>query len=254
MPHCEAVGCSPTAAPRARQAEKRSEPASDVRLFAPRVRFSSTAESQFDALATWRAELEMGYLDDGDTPDVLVGCAEFLTIRIGEHPIADLLDSISRDAEHFAVLFDDCDVNDALQEQFSDAMPFNCILIITLVQIAEPLRGHDLGAWLVSEVVARMAGAIDTLVLLYPFPAVNPTGDVSELAAVDRLASYWQRTGLKHIEAHPEFLGQSTAYTTLPNARRALSYVEDTHVSVPAHQISEEPTGWSEPRHSVVDA
>jgi GNAT superfamily N-acetyltransferase len=203
-----------------------------VTLFAPKVRFASTADSQFDAMMAWRAELEMAYLDEGDTPDVLGGYADFLTIRIGEHPIADLLDSLSQDAEHFAGMFDDDDVNDAVQEQFHNAMPFNRVLIITMVFVAGPLRGHGLGAWLVSEVIARMAGAIDTLVLLYPFPAVAKTGDASELAAVNTLANYWQRVGLGPIDAHPEFLGQSTAYTALRDARRPLGSVEDVEISL----------------------
>lgn len=250
--HCEAAGCSPTAPV---IAGHESPIVSDAvaTLFAPRVRFVSTRESQFDAMMSWRAELEMDYLDDGDTPRVLVGYADFLTIRIGEHPIADLLDSVSQDAEHFAVLFDDDDVNDEVQEQFSDAMPFNRILIVTMVLVAEPLRGHDLGAWLVSEVIARMAGAIDTLVLLYPYPAVNPTGEVSELRAVNRLGEYWRRTGLEHIEAYPEFLGQSTAYTSLPQARQALSGIEDVQISVAGNQLSDEPTWWAEPRHVLGD-
>lgn len=249
---CEAAGCVPTAAPTAlHEGPSASVPA--AALFAPRVRFVSSGESQFDAMMTWRAELEMAYLDDGDTPDVLVGYAEFLTIRLGEHPIADLLDSISQDAEHFAVLFDDDDVNNAVQEQFSYAMPFNRILLVTMVLVAEPLRGHDLGAWLVSEVIARMGGAVDTLVLLYPYPAVKPTGDASELAAVNCLAGYWRRTGLEHIQAYPEFLGQSTAYRSLPEARQELSGVADVQISVPGNQLSDEPTWWAERRHVLGD-
>jgi GNAT superfamily N-acetyltransferase len=231
------------------------EPSSDrtdVTLFAPKVRLASTADSQFDAMMTWRAELDMAYLDDGDTPDVLAGYADFLTIRIGEHPITELLDSLSQDAEHFAGLFDDDDVNDAVQEQFYSAMPFNRILIITMVFVAEPLRGRDLGAWLVSEVIARMAGATDTLVLLYPFPAVTQTGDASELAAVNALASYWRRVGLVPIDAHPEFVGQSTAYVMLPEARRALTTVEDVQVSVPASRIRTEQPRQIEPRHTLI--
>lgn len=209
-----------------------------VALHTPKVGYVSTAESQFDAMMTWRAELELAYLDGGDTPDdLLAGYADFLIIRIGEHPVADLLDSLSQDACHFAGLFDDDDVNDAVQEQFCDAMPFNRILIITMVFVADPLRGHDLGAWLVSEVITRMAGAIDTLVLLYPFPAVAQTGDASELAAVNTLANYWQRVGLVPIDAHPEFLGQSTAYTALPEARRVLGSVEDVEILVPSSLI-----------------
>ncbi|WP_157896329.1 hypothetical protein [Mycobacteroides chelonae] len=250
--HCESAGCSP-AGPVIDRRESPKVSDAVATLFAPRVRFVSTGESQFDAMMTWRAELEMDYLDDGDTPRVLVGYADFLTIEIGEHSIADLLDSISQDAEHFAALFDGDDVNDAVQEQFSDAMPFNRILLVTMVLVAEQLRGQDLGVWLVSEVIGRMAGAIDTLVLLYPYPAVHPTGDPIELAAVNRLAEYWRRTGMEHIEACPEFLGQSTAYTSLPEARRALSGVEELQISVAGNQLSDEPTWWAETRHVLGD-
>jgi hypothetical protein len=86
-----------------------------------------------------------------------------------------------------------------------------------------------------------MAGAADTLVLLYPYPAVEQSGDASELTTVNTLANYWQRVGLVPIDAHPEFLGQSTAYTALPEARRALGSVEDVEISVPASRICGDP-------------
>lgn len=58
-----------------------------VMLFRPRLRYSSTGESQFDAMMTWRADLELGYLDEdgneGDAPDVVGGYAEFLIINVG---------------------------------------------------------------------------------------------------------------------------------------------------------------------------
>lgn len=225
-----------------------------VTLFAPRVRYTSTADSQFDAMMTWRAELQMAYLEDGDTPTVVGGHADFLTIRTGEHPIADLLDSLSQDAADFAALFDGDDVNDALQEQFHLTMPFNRILIITAVFIAEQLRGHALGAWLVSDVIARMAGATDTLVLLNPFPAVQPTSGVSLLTAARALAQYWRRVGLVAIDAHPQFLGQSTAYTMLPDARRVLSHTENLLISVPVAAIRDEPTFLFDPRQTLVPA
>jgi hypothetical protein len=54
-------------------------------LFAPHVRFTSTGESDYEAMMTWRADLEMRYLDEhgdeGDTPDVVAGYAEFAVPR-----------------------------------------------------------------------------------------------------------------------------------------------------------------------------
>lgn len=217
-------------------------------LFAPRVRYLSTGESQFDAMMTWRAELELAYLDEGDTPDVLGGYADFLIIRVGEHPIDDLLDSLSQDAEHFAELFDGDDVAYEVQEQFEDSA-FNRILIITLVEIASPLRGHDLGAWLVAELIDRMASPLDTLVLLYPHP-VGENRIIGLFAGVEALSRYWQRVGL--VPVGDGFLGQATAYRYLQDARAGLKGVAEVHVTVPAELIREEPAD-AYPRHVVVD-
>jgi hypothetical protein len=74
-------------------------------LFAPTVRYASTNDTQFDPCMDWRAELWLGHLGIVDEPDVLGGYADFLTIRLGEHSIADMLDSLSQDAENFAGLF-----------------------------------------------------------------------------------------------------------------------------------------------------
>lgn len=219
-------------------------------LCAPKVRYTSTFESQFDAMNTWRAELELSYLDDGDTPDVLAGYADFLIIRVGEHPIDDLLDSISQDAAHFTELFDKDDVAAAVQEQFDDA-PFNRVLIITLVTVGTPIRRHDLGAWLVAELIDRMASPTDTLVLLYPYPVGPDTDKASELAAVHALSSYWQRVGLQPIAAQPQVLGQATAYSHLPNARAELSAVAHVKITVPTSEIhTEQPDAY--PRHTVI--
>ncbi|MDO2386907.1 hypothetical protein QRB41_26640 [Mycobacterium avium subsp. hominissuis] len=229
---------------------------STATLFAPKIRYTSTGESQFDAMATWRAELELAYLEiDGvwgeDTPDVLAGYADFLILNVGEHPIFDLLDSLSADAEFFADLFDDDAVDFMVQDQF-DAMPFNRVMIITMVDVAAPLRGHDLGAWLVAETIARMASPTDTLVLLYPHPAGPCTDSASELAGTTALSRYWQRVGLEPINSQPDILGQSTAYTTLQEARALLSVVDKVEIGVPTSQLIEEPRGYVESRHTVI--
>ena len=87
-------------------------------LFAPTVRYASTNESQVDPCMDWRAELWLRQLDIVDAPDVLGGYADFLTIRLGEDSIADMLDSLSQDAENFAGLFDGKYVADSVQDQF----------------------------------------------------------------------------------------------------------------------------------------
>ncbi|MBN3459469.1 hypothetical protein JNN96_36140 [Mycobacterium sp. DSM 3803] len=213
-------------------------------LFAPKVRFANTFDSQFDAMMTWRAELELSYLVEDDTSDVLAGHADFLMIRVGEYPIDDLLDSLSEEAAQFTELFDGDDVAGTVQDQFDDA-PFNRILIITDIEIATPLRGHALGAWLVSEIVDRMASPTDTLALLG-----LGTGQSCAPAAASSLMKYWRRVGLEPIEQHPQFLGQATAYSHLTRARAALSTVGHVEIVVPTSQICEEqPDAY--PRHTI---
>lgn len=206
----------------------------DAILYAPKVRYTNTFESQFDAMMTWRAELELSYHVEDDTPDVLAGSADFLIIRVGEHPIGDLLESLSEETARFAELFDGDDVAGEVQDQFDDA-PFNRILIITDVAIAGPLRGHGLGAWLVAEVIDRMASPTDTLVLLQ----AEPAGQASP-SEVSALSKYWERVGLEVIQEHREFMGQATAYSHLGRARAALSAIADAEFTVSTSRIREE--------------
>jgi hypothetical protein len=141
-----------------------------------------------------------------------------------------MLDSLSSDAENFAAIFDGRFIADSVQVQFEE--PFLSVLILLTVVVAKPLRGHDLGAWMAAEVISRMASATDTLVLLYPHPAGEPPESVSEIEAIDALNRYWRKVGLVPIDEHPGFLGQSTAFTALPEARRALHPVEEVHIPV----------------------
>lgn len=219
-------------------------------LYRPRVRYTSTDDAELDAMMTWRAELELSYLDEaGNEVDATVvgGHAEFLVINVGQAPVVDLLDSL--DTTHFAVLFDGDDVAPTVQEQFPDAT-FNRALIVTHVEIAAPLRGNGLGAWLVAELVERMASPTDTLVLLHPSPAGTLPSQDAELAADRALSRYWQQFGLSPIAHHPEFLGAATAYAHLSRARDALHTLGEVVFPVPQALIGrEQPT---EPRHTVI--
>jgi GNAT superfamily N-acetyltransferase len=219
-------------------------------LYRPRVRYTGTDQAEFDAMMTWRAELELSYLDEtGNEVEITVvgGHAEFLVISVGQAPVIELLDSLDR--TNLAVLFDGDDVAPAVQEQFPDAT-FNRALIVTDVEIAAPLRGNGLGAWLVAELVERIASPTDTLVLLHPSPAEPPPSRDAELAAARALSRYWQQFGLSPIEHHPEFLGAATAYAHLARARDALRALDEVVFPVPQALIGRErPT---EPRHTVI--
>ncbi len=194
-------------------------------------------------MMAWRAEMELGYFDEDDDPgdatQVSGGHAEFVLVDVGADPIGELLDSLSPDAAYFSTLFEGVDVAPAVQQEFEDA-PFNRILIVTRVEVAAPLRGHGLGAWLVAELVARMASPIDTLVLLYPNLAGPHADNVTEMAGAEALWSYWQRCGLAPLEHHPQFLAAATAYTHLLRARDVLRSVGDVRIAVPASLIRRE--------------
>lgn len=199
---------------------------------------------------TWRAELELSYLVEDEAPDVVAGYAEFVIVRVGEQPIGDLLDSLSEDAAEFGELFDDDDVAAVVQEQFEDA-PFNRVLIITAVNVGAPVRGHGLGAWLVAEVIDKMASPTDTLVLLRPHPADPSDDHGSESAAVEARSRHWQRVGLEPVE--DKFLAAATAYSHLSRARSALSSIADIRLAVPLSQIGPE-RAHALPRHTMLAA
>lgn len=202
---------------------------------------------------TWRADLEMSYLDEfgdeGDTPDIVGGYAEFLVINVGQHPVFDMLDSLSQDAAEFAGLFEDEEVAAAVQEQFLD-VPFNRVLIVCEVEVAEPLRGNGLGPWLVTELVERIASPTDTLVLLHPVPVGPQPNKTAERTAARSLSRYWQQFGLAPITHQPEFLGAATGYGHLSRARDALRALENVVIPVSREAIGVERP--AEPRHTIV--
>lgn len=210
-----------------------------VPLAAPVMAFNGAAVSEFDEMTVWRADLVMTDVEDGS--DVICGYVEFLILKVGTESVVEMLDSWSQSAATFAGLFDGNEVAAEVSAQF-DGELFNRVLIITHVFVAEPVRGHALGAWAVSEVAERMASPSDTLVLLCPFWIVDQSGDFEELAAVESLAKYWGRCGLVPIDVHPQFLGQATCYNDLPQARSALAEVRDLRLAIPADQVNERPS------------
>ncbi|WP_433664712.1 hypothetical protein ACQPW1_22730 [Nocardia sp. CA-128927] len=136
------------------------------------VRYRSLNTSEYDPCMDWCAQLWMtvdapeGY----DDTWLCVGCVDFLTIRLGRELVgADLLDSYSQAAVEFSPLFDGVWLDDAVQQQF-DATPVNDIIIVLSAELAPPVRGHQLGAWMISEITARMLSSHDGMVLVSPVP------------------------------------------------------------------------------------
>lgn len=202
-----------------------------VEVCFPRVRYSSMGESEFDASMQWCAGLTMWNADDGQSK-VLVGHLRFLSMRLWEDPVADMLDSLSADDAMFLDLFDGEDVNDEIVEQFS-GISFSNVLVLECAEVAEPLRGNNLGAWLAAEVVSRMACGPGTLVAGYPHPFGDPFGGRTEKQAVAKLRRHWRQAGLVPLKGASHLFGGTTDLPALSRARRKIgSAVEDLRVRI----------------------
>ena len=223
-----------------------------VELFAPRVRFRSVGHSDLDACLDWFAELVMT-VDIDDADDVVVGSLDFMVIRLGtEDPIALCLDQFDGDHEMLAGLFDGNQLAEQVEEQFETVtVVTEAVLIPNIAFVTEPLRGHDLGLWLVAETIHRMLPT--GMVLMWPYPVLgtdpdpdtgvdsDPDADSAQITALDsaigRLADHFGRCGLTPVESAPWALGMSTAFEALPVARCQLGVVRSTAVSLTLEQL-----------------
>lgn len=212
-----------------------------ITLTAPSVTLTSTSPGAPSSITTWRADLEL-LLADGEAcgaAPVHAGFADFTVVRLMDQPVAELLATFGSNAvQVYAELFEDNDLGPELADAFDE--PVHTVLLIESVRLADLVRGQALGAWMLSEIIARMAGAIDTLALLNPFLAIERTGETDELAAVTVLTEHWAKTGLAPVPGAPMFLGASTAYAELGEAHRRLADVADcARVHVPAQLFTE---------------
>ena len=203
-------------------------------LIAPSVRYTSTNLSDYPALMDWHAEMSLDPLDElGDhASPVIGGWVEFLTLRLGEGSVPNMLDSISGEAEYFAGLFEDSWLANEVAHQF-DATPIDFVVIVLDLFVAEPLRGHQLGAWMVADLAYHLVPSTTGLLLLSPWwPDSESEITTAEIFAVEKLTNYWTQVGLESLIAHPAILGQSTAYNALPDARAQLATVANTAIAV----------------------
>jgi hypothetical protein len=216
---------------------------STVELFSPRVRFRSVGLSDLDACLDWVAELIM-MVDIDDADDVVVGSLDFTLIRLGtEDPIALCLDQFDGDHEMLAGLFEGNQLAGQVEEQYETlAVITEVVLIPNVALVIEPLRGHDLGAWLVAETIHRMLPT--GMVLMWPYPVLpdpDPDADPAQIAELDyaigRLSDHFGRCGLTPVESAPWALGMSTAFEALPAARSRLGAVRNTMVSPTLNEL-----------------
>ena len=188
--------------------------------------------SDLDACLDWFAELTM-MTDLDDLEEVVVGSLDFALIRLGGDPIALCLDQFDSDHEMLAGLFDGNQLIEQIEEQYETLIaPTEVVLVPNIAFVTEPLRGHDLGAWLVAETIHRMLPA--GIVLMWPYPVESSgSAEVEELdRAIGRLSRYFQSCGLTPVESAPWALGMSTVFDALTEARARLGAVRGTSVSI----------------------
>ncbi|MCI4675146.1 hypothetical protein [Candidatus Mycolicibacterium alkanivorans] len=187
---------------------------------------------------SWDAAVTLHDADDEDADCLTVGTLTFLTARLcGDLP--ELLDAISGDTAEFAPLFDGDFVVERLQEQFESACPAG-ILLLDQTHLHPAVRGHDLGAWAVAEIVNTMTFGRDVLVLTHPSPPGGQDLPKRELRqAQNRLARYWEKVGLVRLDTAPHLMGQSTVYTCLDAARVRLAPVAEVRIEVDAATVEE---------------
>jgi hypothetical protein len=192
-----------------------------VKVSTPEVRYRSTNRSTYDACMDWQATLHLDTDDPTGTP-ICGGHTDFLTIRLGEAPLHGIL-SMADDTPAFAPLFDGTTLGQTIAEQFRH--PINTVVIFRDIHIDPALRGHDLGAWMLSEVIARMATSTDTLVVGRQYP-IRLAEDIVSRRRVERsLRPYWRKIGVVPFDGAPEFWVQTTSNDSLQHARTALAGV-----------------------------
>lgn len=140
--------------------------AETLEFVAPRMHYVSLDSNAFlPCCLDWRAEIRLGVMEShvGD-PDVVVGHVDFLVLQLGHEPADLVLAEVSEEARRFADLFDGSWLASDVEEEgcFAAAASIDVVMIVLDVVVDESARGHQLGAWAVSEAgrddVAHLGG------------------------------------------------------------------------------------------------
>jgi hypothetical protein len=119
---------------------------------------SQLLEGDFDSTAamSWGAEIALSDCEDDEGEPLTVGQITFITARLSTDT-ADMLDAHSADAEIFAELFVGEFLAAGVEDQF-DGCPIG-IILLEHAYLHPAVRGRDLGAWAVAEVIHHLGFA-----------------------------------------------------------------------------------------------
>lgn len=213
--------------------------AGTVEFGVPRMHYESvdTWSATVTSCLDWRAELRLSPLDArGNPPDVIAGYVDFLVLRLGEQPIADMLDLYGPAAAAFADLFDDAWLAEGLDENddFTGGMPISTVLLVLRAELNADIGHHDqLRPWAVSEVAHTMLPTTSGVVAMHTLPTISPKKRHRGLFDADRLDPHWPQVGCICIPGLPRYAGRATAYRHLDDARAALSVIRGETFSAP---------------------
>lgn len=210
-----------------------------VEFGVPRMHYESldTWSGTVTCCLDWRAELCLSPLDAPDSaPDVVAGYVDFLILRLGGQPIAEVLELYGPLAAAFTDLFDGAWLADGLDENddFTGGMPIGTVLLILHAELNAAIGHHDqLRPWAVSEVAHTMLPTTAGVVAMSTLPTVSPKELHRGLFAADRVDPHWPQVGCISIPGRPRYAGRATAYRYLDDARAALSAIREETFWVP---------------------
>ena len=148
----------------------------DVDFGVPRMHYESQDTwSTVSSCPDWRAEIHLSSLDaHGQAPSVVAGFVDFLVLRLGEDPVAEVLDLYGDKAAVFSELFAGAWLAPDLDESdsFAGGMPIGTVLLILDAQLARPVLPYGrLRPWAVSEVAHTMLPTTAGIVAMQTIPS-----------------------------------------------------------------------------------
>jgi hypothetical protein len=215
----------------------RGGPLGGVEFGLPRVHYESQDSwvSTVSCCRDWRARIELSALDGhGHASDVVVGHVDFLIVRTGVQPIAEVLALFGARAAAFGELFAQEWLAADLEENddFTAGMPIGAVLIVLDARLDPAASDAPVRPWVVAEVINTMLPTTAGLVAMSAHVEPGVGGHSRRLVSADQIDRDWERVGCAPIPGRPQLVGRSTAYVHLDAARTALAHVGDHVVHV----------------------
>jgi len=184
----------------------------------------------------WTAEITLRDKSDEEGDPLTVGGVKFITASLTDET-DDMLDAYSPETEIFSELFDGEFLAAEVEDQF-EGVPSG-LIILKSAYLLPAVRGRNLGAWAVAEVIHHMGFAALSFIAGYPCPSGG--GDLApkeRKQACASLARHWEKVGLRPITAAPHLMGQLGDHLDLDKSRSELEFIKDIEVEISAADLA----------------